>query len=119
MIKHASSVSDIVVAERKSTKKRVCAVLFYRNILNKSFPLCVSIVIYITQFEPELPGLEGPWKTQTACSRQSDGRERHRINSVAQTNRVNGHRVGRGGSPLDLFFFFDTVGIKPGLIPVV
>ena len=33
-------------------------------------------------------------------------RAREGGNSVAKTNRVNVSRAGRGGSPLDSFFFF-------------
>ena len=75
------------------------AARFCSNIPNPLFPFCVSTVINETLSEPELRWLEGP----NCLLPARGGRARHCINSVAQTNRINGHRVGRGGAFLQKY----------------
>ena len=59
-------------------------------------PYCVSTVPGVTLSEAEPPGLAG------CCVRA-----RQRGSSVAPGVVLTGRGKGRGGSPLDLFFFFD------------
>ena len=58
------------------------------------FPFCVSTVFGETLSEAEHPGLEGPLRKGATAQKQ-----------CGPASRVNGQRKGRGGSPLDSFFF--------------
>ena len=54
-----------------------------------------------------LTGIERGGRTPAPRQGGCLGRARYGRCSVAKTNRANGPGVGRGGSPLDSFFFFD------------
>ena len=92
----------IVLAGRGKGGQALARLAPCRNILNKLFPFCVSTVFGETLFEAEHRGLEGPAPGKGSLRKGATFRKQ-----CGSTSRVNGHREGRGGSPLDLFFFFD------------